>query len=264
MSPFVGEIIGTMVLIILGGGVVAGVVLNKSFANQGGWIVITFGWAMGVMLGIYAAGQISGAHLNPAVTIAFAAIGTFPWSDVPTYIAGQFIGAMLGATIVWLHYLPHWGQTEDKSAKLAIFCTAPAVPSFWANLLSEIIGTFFLIMALLFIGTNQFTEGLNPLIVGLLILAIGLSLGGTTGYAINPARDLGPRIMHFLLPIQGKGNSNWTYAPVPIIGSIIGGVLGSTMYVWLFEQKTSLLLWLSLGIALIVISLAIMQTSRKS
>ncbi len=264
MSPFVGEIIGTMVLIILGGGVVAGVVLNKSFANQGGWIVITFGWAMGVMLGIYAAGQVSGAHLNPAVTIAFAAIGSFPWSDVPTYVGGQFIGAMLGASIVWLHYLPHWEQTEDQGAKLAVFCTSPAVPTFWANLLSEIIGTFFLIMALLFIGANQFTEGLNPLIVGLLILAIGLSLGGTTGYAINPARDLGPRMMHFVLPIHGKGSSNWAYAPVPVIGPIIGGVLGSTIYAWLFEQKTSLLLWLSLGVVLIIISLAIIQTSRKA
>ncbi len=207
VSEFVAELIGTMILIIFGGGVVGGVVLKKTKAEGAGWVVITIGWGgLAVAMAVYAVGNVSDAHVNPAVTLAFAAIGEFPWSKVPTYITAQLIGAFIGAVIVFLQYLSHWGKTEDKGAKLAVFSTDPAVRSLPSNLLSEMIGTFVLIMGgLLFIGANDFTDGLNPAIVGLLIVAIGVSLGGTTGYAINPARDLGPRIAHAVLPIIGKG-----------------------------------------------------------
>ncbi|MFC4768215.1 MIP/aquaporin family protein [Effusibacillus consociatus] len=234
MSPFLGEIIGTALLIIFGDGVVAGVLLNKSKAQNSGWIVITFGWGLAVAVAVYAVGAISGAHLNPAVTIGLASIGKFPWEQVPAYILGQMIGAFLGAVLVWLHYLPHWGQTQEKDLKLAVFCTGPAIRSTGANLISEIFGTFILVLAILAIGANKFTEGLNPLIVGFLIVAIGLSLGGTTGYAINPARDLGPRIAHFVLPIAGKGSSDWGYAWIPVVGPTIGGVLGALFYASVF------------------------------
>ncbi|MGG3872420.1 MIP/aquaporin family protein [Brevibacillus laterosporus] len=230
MSPFVGELVGTMLLIILGGGVVGGVVLNKSKAQHSGWIVITIGWGLAVTMGAYAVGGISGAHLNPALTIALATIDRFAWADVPLYIVAQMIGAFLGAVIVWLHYLPHWKQTEDKGAKLAVFATDPAIPNTLGNLLSEIIGTFILVFGILAIGANKFVDGLNPFVVGLLIISIGVSLGGTTGYAINPARDLGPRLAHFLLPIAGKGTSNWSYAWIPVFGPIIGGVLAALFY----------------------------------
>ncbi|GAB6159278.1 glycerol uptake facilitator protein GlpF [Desulfotomaculum varum] len=230
MSAFLGEIIGTMLLIIFGGGVVAGCVLKKSKSENGGWIVITCGWGFGVAVAVYAVGSISGAHLNPAVTVALATIGSFPWDQVPTYIAGQMIGAFLGGVVVWLHYLPHWAASDDKAAKLAVFSTGPAIRSYGANLLSEIIGTFVLVLGILSIGANKFADGLNPFIVGILIVAIGLSLGGTTGYAINPARDLGPRIAHFVLPIAGKGDSDWSYAWVPVVGPIIGGVMGALFY----------------------------------
>ncbi|OAJ74169.1 aquaporin [Brevibacillus sp. SKDU10] len=230
MSPFVGELVGTMLLIILGGGVVGGVVLNKSKAQNSGWIVITIGWGLAVTMGAYAVGGISGAHLNPALTIALATIDRFAWADVPLYIVAQMIGAFLGAVIVWLHYLPHWKQTEDKGAKLAVFATDPAIPNTLGNLLSEIIGTFILVFGILAIGANKFVDGLNPFVVGLLIISIGVSLGGTTGYAINPARDLGPRLAHFLLPIAGKGTSNWSYAWIPVVGPIIGGVLAALFY----------------------------------
>jgi glycerol uptake facilitator protein len=234
MSPFVGEIIGTMLLIVLGDGVVAGVLLNRSKAQNSGWIVITFGWGLAVAIAVYAVGRISGAHLNPAVTIGLAAIGKFPWRQVPSYILAQMIGAILGAVLVWLHYLPHWRQTEEKDLKLAVFCTGPAIRSTVGNLISEILGTFVLVLAILAIGANKFTEGLNPLIVGFLIVSIGLSLGGTTGYAINPARDLGPRIAHAVLPIAGKGDSDWGYAWIPVVGPILGGVLGALFYASVF------------------------------
>ncbi|EGL82844.1 MIP family channel protein [Caldalkalibacillus thermarum TA2.A1] len=239
MSAFIGELVGTMILIIFGGGVVAGVVLNKSKAQNSGWIVITLGWGLAVAIAVYAVGGISGAHINPAVTIGLAAVGEFPWSQVPLYVIAQFLGAFLGAVIVWLHYYPHWRSTQDKGAKLAVFSTDPAIKHTPSNLISEIIGTFTLLFCLLAIGANQFTEGLNPLIVGFLIVAIGLSLGGTTGYAINPARDLGPRIAHFLLPIPGKGDSNWGYAWIPVIGPLIGGVLGAYFYKLVFENGSS-------------------------
>ena len=204
MTNFIGELVGTMLLVLLGNGVVAGALLKDSKAENGGWIIITVGWGLAVTLAIYAVGSISGAHINPAVTLGLASIGEFPWSKVPYYISAQMIGAIIGAVLVWVHFLPHWRKTESTDLKLAVFATAPAVRTIWANLVSEIIGTFVLVLGLLFIGANEFTEGLNPLIVGFLILSIGLSLGGTTGYAINPARDLGPRIAHAFLPIAGQ------------------------------------------------------------
>ena len=179
-------------------------------------------------------GNFSGAHLNPAVTVSFALIGEFPWSDVPGYIVGQIIGAILGAALVWLHYLPHWKATDDPGTKLGVFSTSPAIPHAFSNILSEMIGTFLLILGLLFIGANEFSDGLNPMAVGLLIIAIGMSLGGTTGYAINPARDLGPRIAHFILPIAGKGGSNWKYAWIPVAGPILGGALAAVFYRMVF------------------------------
>lgn len=234
VQSFLAEMMGTALLILLGDGVVAGVLLKHSKAFNSGWIVITVGWALAVTFGVYLAGQISGAHINPAVTISMAAGGAFPWSDVPVYLAGQFLGAFLGAVMVYLQYLPHWSETEDQGLKLGIFCTAPAIRHTTANLLSEMIGTFVLMFGLMAIGANKFADGLNPLVVGGLVLAIGVSLGGTTGYAINPARDLGPRIAHALLPIHGKGGSDWGYAWIPVVGPIIGGTLGVLTYQWIF------------------------------
>jgi len=234
MSPYVAEFFGTLLLILLGGGVNAAVSLRKSKSENGGWLMIAIGWGLAVMLAIYAVGSISGAHLNPAVTIALAINGSFASSLVVGYIVAQFIGAIVGATLVWLHYLPHWKETVDPAAKLGVFCNAPAIRNTFTNLVSEIIATMVLIMALLFIGANEFTKGLNPIVVGLLIISIGLSLGGTTGFAINPARDLGPRIAHFVLPIHGKGKSDWSYAWIPVIGPVIGGILGALLYRTLF------------------------------
>ena len=234
MSPYVAEFFGTLLLILLGGGVNAAVSLRKSKSENGGWLMIAIGWGLAVMLAIYAVGSISGAHLNPAVTIALAINGSFASSLVVGYIVAQFIGAIVGATLVWLHYLPHWKETVDPAAKLGVFCNAPAIRNTFTNLISEIIATMVLIMALLFIGANEFTKGLNPIVVGLLIISIGLSLGGTTGFAINPARDLGPRIAHFVLPIHGKGKSDWSYAWIPVIGPVIGGILGALLYRALF------------------------------
>lgn len=237
MNPFLGELLGTMLLIILGEGVVAGVVLNKTKSQNSGWIVITIAWGLAVAMAIYAVGKISGAHLNPAVTFGLASIGAFPWKDVPAYIAAQLIGAFLGATIVFFHYLPHWRVTEDAALKRAVFCTDPAIRHNISNLLSEIIGTFILVMGIMAIGANEFTQGLNPLVVGLLVVSVGMSLGGTTGYAINPARDLGPRIAHFLLPIPGKMDSNWNYAWIPVVGPVIGGVYGALFYNAVFNGQ---------------------------
>lgn len=257
MSEFLAEVVGTMILIIFGGGVVAGVVLKDSKAEGSGWIVITIAWGLAVTMGVYAVGSVSGAHLNPAVTLGFASIGEFPWAKVPLYILAQLIGAFIGASIVFLNYLAHWRRTEDQGAKLAVFSTGPAVRSPFSNLVSEIIGTAVLVMGLLFIGANQFTEGLNPLIVGALIIAIGMSLGGATGYAINPARDLGPRIAHALLPIPGKGSSDWSYAWVPVAGPIFGGIYGAVFYSAVFTGDYSLLFWiLSAVMALILVGAA--------
>jgi glycerol uptake facilitator protein len=234
MSPFIAEMIGTCLLVLLGDGVVAGVLLKKSKAENSGWIVITIGWALAVTMAIYAVGNISGAHINPAVTISLAVSGDFPWGNVPIYIAGQLIGAFIGACLVWLHYLPHWKETADPNAKLAVFCTGPGVKHTFGNFISEFLGTFVLVFGLLMIGANEFTQGLNPLVVGLLILAIGISLGGTTGYAINPARDLMPRLAHAVLPIPGKRDSDWGYAWIPILAPITGGISGAVMHGLLF------------------------------
>lgn len=234
MSPYLAEFIGTLLLILLGEGVVAGVLLKGSKSENAGWLTVVVAWGLAVTLSIYAVGQISGAHLNPAVTLALALSGSFAWHQVAGYCVAQFLGAFAGAIVVWLHYFPHWKNTASAELKLAVFATAPAIRSTFSNLLSEIIATTVLILGLLFIGANRFADGLNPLIVGVLIIAIGLSLGGTTGFAINPARDLGPRIAHAILPIPGKGSSDWSYAWIPVVGPLIGSGLGVLIYYSLF------------------------------
>ena len=244
MQSLLAELIGTMLLVLLGDGVVANVVLNKSKGNNSGWIVITAGWGIAVAMAVYAVGRISGAHLNPAVTIALATIGSFPWAQVPGFIAAQMLGAILGGVLVWLMYLPHWAATPDKGSKLAVFCTAPAIRSTGANMIGEIIGTAVLLFGILAIAANAqtlskpgdvdlsfvFSRGLQPLLVGVLVFGIGLSLGGPTGYAINPARDLGPRLAHAFLPIAGKGSSDWEYAWIPVVAPVIGGIAGAGLY----------------------------------
>ncbi len=232
MNKFMAELVGTMLLVLLGDGVVAAVLLGKSKAENSGWIVITTGFAFAVAFGVYVSAGISGAHLNPAVTLGLAIIHKFPWQDVPGYIAAQVLGAFLGAVLVWIAYLAHWKETPDQGKKLAVFSTAPAIRSFGANVLSEAIGTFVLVFGILVIVANKglAQNGLAPLMIGFLIWSIGLSLGGSTGFAINPARDFGPRLAHAILPIPGKGGSDWGYAIVPIIGPILGGVLGAVVY----------------------------------
>ena len=244
MQAYIGEFIGTMILIILGDGVVAGVLLRNSKAENSGWIVITFGWGLAVAVAVYCVAQFSGAQINPAVTIANAVTGNLAWGLVPGYIIAQFLGAFVGAVIVWLAYLPHWPETEDAGLKLGVFSTAPAIYNTPANLITEIIGTFVLVFGIFGIGANAGTvggsaaavigTGLNPLLVGLLVVGIGLSLGGPTGYAINPARDLGPRIAHAVLPIAGKGGNDWGYSWIPVVGPIIGGILGAVLFTLLF------------------------------
>jgi glycerol uptake facilitator protein len=241
MSPVLAEFFGTAILIVLGDGVVANVVLQRTKGHNSGWIVITAGWALGVTIAVYCVNAISGAHLNPAVTIALATTGAFDWAKVPMYIAAQIAGGFLGGVIVWVAYLPHWKVTPDPESKLAVFSTVPAIRQPLANLGSEIIGGFALVLSLLavlspgnFVPGSDLAKGFGPLLVGAIVMAIGLSLGGPTGYAINPARDLGPRIAHAVLPIAGKGSSDWAYAWIPIVGPTIGGVLGALVYnmVW--------------------------------
>ncbi|ARJ51749.1 MIP/aquaporin family protein [Staphylococcus lutrae] len=236
MNVYLAEFFGTALLLLMGGGVVANVSLKKTNANGADWIVIAIGWGLAVVLGVYAVGQISGAHLNPAVTLALAINGDFSWAQVPGYMIAQLLGGILGGMLTWLMYLPHWRATEEPATKLGVFATGPALKNYIANFISEIIGTAVLTSGLLYIGANKFTDGLNPLIVGALIVAIGLSLGGTTGYAINPARDLGPRIAHAILPIHGKGSSGWGYAIVPVIGPLVGGMLGTVLYRLVFKS----------------------------
>jgi glycerol uptake facilitator protein len=242
MNNFLAEVIGTAILIILGDGVVAGVLLARSKAQNSGWIVITMGWGLAVAVAVYAVGGFSGAHINPAVTVAFAMNGLIEWADAPIYIAGQFVGAFIGGVVVWLHYLPHWEVTEDAGLKLAVFSTGPAIRNTTANLLSEIIGTFVLVFGVFAIIGNEApgTSGLTPLLVGFLVVGIGLSLGGPTGYAINPARDLGPRIAHAVLPIAGKGESDWAYSWIPVVGPIVGGALGALAYSTFFTNMLML------------------------
>jgi glycerol uptake facilitator len=238
LSIIGAETIGTCLLILLGDGVVAAVLLNKSKAQNSGWIVITFGWGFGVMAGVYAIGQFSGAHLNPAVTLGLWINGNIDGGDVPKYLIGEFAGAMLGAFLVWAAYYVHWAETEDPGLKLSVFCTGPAIRNYPANLVTEVIGTLVLVFGVLaFIDPGNKgpgTSGLTGLLVAFLVVGIGLSLGGPTGYAINPARDLGPRIMHAILPIPGKGTSDWEYAWVPVVGPLIGGAIGAAFYVWFF------------------------------
>jgi glycerol uptake facilitator protein len=253
MEIFTAELIGTAILILLGDGVVAGVLLAHSKAQNAGWIVITFGWGMAVAIAVYAVVQFSGAHINPAVTIGFALTESFgvEWGDVPKYLLGQFSGAMIGAILVYLAYLPHWRETEDPGLKLAVFSTGPAIRNYRMNLVTEIIGTFMLVFGVLAIFghfseevvgeaalTTAFASSIAPLLVGLLVFVIGLSLGGPTGYAINPARDLGPRIIHAILPIPGKRDSDWAYSWVPVVGPIIGGSLGALAYHAFFAPGT--------------------------
>jgi glycerol uptake facilitator protein len=244
MQTLLAEAVGTMMLVLLGDGVVANVLLARSKGQNSGWIVITTGWAVAVTVAVYAVGRISGAHLNPAVTIGLASIGSFPWSDVAGYVIAQMIGAFVGAVLVWLTYLPHWGLTGDADAKLGVFCTGPAVRRPVSNVITEVIGTVVLLFGILAIAANAqtltrpnevdlsvvFSRGLQPLLVGILVLGIGLSLGGPTGYAINPARDLGPRLAHAILPIPGKRDSDWGYAWIPVVAPIIGGILGAALY----------------------------------
>jgi glycerol uptake facilitator protein len=224
MSPFISEFIGTSILLLLGNGVVANVVLSKTKGNGSGWIVITLGWAMAVFVGVYAS-TASGANLNPAVTIGLA-VKNNDWSNVPLYIAAQMLGAMFGSLLVWLSYRQHFDETENKDLKLAVFCTAPAIRNTINNFTSELIGTFMLMMGVLFLSSPENKLGsLDALPVALLVLAIGLSLGGSTGYAINPARDLGPRLLHFILPIKNKRDSDWSYSWIPVLAPITGAVL---------------------------------------
>lgn len=235
MNPFLGELIGTAILILLGNGVVANVVLRGTKGEGAGWIVITWGWGMAVFVAVFTVAAFSGAHINPAVSIGLALAGKFAWESVPTYILAQFLGAMIGTTLVWAMYYEHFRDTENRDLKLAVFCTGPAIRKPVSNLVSEIVGTFVLVFAVLFLAVAVFGLGaLDALPVGLLVLAIGLSLGGTTGYAINPARDLGPRIMHALLPLPGgKRDSDWGYAWIPVLGPILGAILAAGAYLLL-------------------------------
>jgi glycerol uptake facilitator protein len=239
MNPFLGEVVGTALLILLGNGVVANVVLKDTKGQDSGWIVITWGWAMAVFVAVFTVAAFSGAHLNPAVSVGLAVAGKFEWARVPAYVLAQFVGAFIGSFLVWLLYRPHFAATGDQDRKLAVFCTGPAIRDTTANLISEMLGTFVLVFAVLFLAVSVFGLGaLDALPVGLLVLAIGLSLGGTTGYAINPARDLGPRIMHALLPIPGgKRDSDWGYAWIPVVGPLIGAVLAGLLYLALQDPS---------------------------
>ncbi len=240
MSPFVSELLGTMVLILLGNGVVANVILSQTKGNNAGWITITFGWGFAVFAGVLIAQDFSGAHLNPAVTLGLAAAGKFETAQIFTYISAQLIGAALGMVLVFLMYYDHYAQTKDQATKLATFCTSPAIPHTFRNLLSEILGTFVLVLAALYITGPNFMVGdssapaglgsVGALPIALIVVAIGMSLGGTTGYAINPARDLAPRFMHQILPVPDKGESDWTYAWIPVMGPVLGALTAALLF----------------------------------
>ena len=240
MTPFVGELTGTALMMLLGNGVVANVVLARTKGHGGGTIAITFGWAMAVFAAVSTVGTFSGAHLNPAVTVGLALAGKFRWHLVPAYIAAQIIGACLGAFLVWLVYRRHFGATENRDDKLAVFCTSPSIRAPLDNLVAEVVGTFVLVFVVLFLAAASFGLGaLDALPVSLLVLGIGLSLGGPTGYAINPARDFGPRLMHALLPMPaGKRDSDWSYAWIPIVGPLLGAALAASLYLLLKEHAT--------------------------
>jgi len=232
MNQFFAEFFGTAMILVFGSGVVSNVLLAKTKGNNSGWIVISFGWAVGVFTGVLIAAPVSGAHLNPAVTIALVLAGKFSASLMPLYICAQLLGAMFGSGLAWLAYKKHFDATEDADSKLAVFCTMPNIRSYWFNALTEAIGTYILSLAVLYMAAPEVGLGaLNALPVALVVLGIGLALGGPTGYAINPARDLGPRIMHFILPIKGKRDSDWKYCWVPIVGPIVGASLAALMFV---------------------------------
>jgi glycerol uptake facilitator protein len=238
MNEFTAELIGTMLLIILGNGVVANVVLKGTKGNSGGWMVITTGWALAVYVGVVIAGPYSGAHLNPAVTIALAIVGKFAWSKVGIFVLAQLIGSMIGAFVVWVVYRDHFNMTNDPNTEMAAFCTAPAIHNRLFNLLSEIVGTFVLVFVIFFFTNAEITDAKTPIGLGslgaipvaFLVWAIGLSLGGTTGYAINPVRDFGPRLVHAVVPLKNRCSSNWTYAWIPILGPFIGAAIASLLY----------------------------------
>jgi glycerol uptake facilitator protein len=244
MNEFFAEFIGTMLMILLGNGVVANVNLNKTFGNSGGWIVITMGWGLGVFIGVTVAGSYSGAHLNPAVTLGFSIAGLFPWAKAAVFILAQLLGAAMGAFLVWAFYREHFNETDNQGTIRACYCTSPAIRKPFSNLICEFIGTFVLIFVIFYIqGATFEAEGVSGAKIGLgtigafpvafLVVAIGLSLGGTTGYAINPARDLMPRIMHTILPMKFKGPSGWEYAYVPVVGPIAGAAFAAVLYLWL-------------------------------
>ena len=251
MSPYIAEIIGTAILMLLGNGVVANVLLKESKGNGSGWIVITWGWGIAVFVAVFVVGQFSGAHINPAVTVGLAGAGLFEWGEVPFYILAQMVGAAVGALLVWLTYKDHFNKTDDPNLKLAVYCTVPAIRNYPSNVMTEAIGTIMLVFAVFYLNGAGFMNSdgqmletitiqgkqvgfglgsLSALPVGLVVLGIGLSLGGPTGYAINPARDLGPRIMHAILPISGKRDSDWAYSWVPVIGPIIGALIAAGLY----------------------------------
>ncbi len=232
MGMYFAEFVGTMILIVFGAGVCMNTSTKDSYAKGSGWIVITAGWGFGVAMAVYATGWVSGAHINPAVTVALAITGAFDWALVPGYIIAQMLGAMAGATLAYLAFKNHMDQEEDAGTKLGVFSTGPAIKDYKWNFVSEAIGTFVLVFGVLGIGNanNLMAPAASPLLVGILVWAIGLSLGGATGYAINPARDLGPRIVHAILPIKGKGHSNWSYAWVPVVAPLVGGTVGAVFY----------------------------------
>jgi len=231
MNAFFAEFFGTAMIIVFGGGVVSNVLLSKTKGHNSGWIVICFGWAVGVFTGVLIAAPVSGAHLNPAVTLALVISHKFSISLMPLYVCAQLLGAMFGAGLVWLAYKKHFDATDDGDSKLAVFCTAPNIRSYWYNIITEVIGTYILALAVLYMAEPEVGLGaLNALPVALVVLGLGLSLGGPTGYAINPARDLGPRIMHFLLPIPRKRNSDWSYSWVPVLGPMTGAALAALMF----------------------------------
>ncbi len=231
MSPFLGEFIGTAMLLLLGNAVVANVVLKNTKGHGAGWIAINIGWGVAVFVSVFIVAKYSGAHINPAVTLGLALAGKFEWGGVPAYLIAQFLGGALGACLVWIIYKDHFDATDDSELKRAVFCTAPAIRNNISNLLSEIVATFVLVFAVLYMVEPEIGLGaLDALPVGIIVLAIGLTLGGTTGYAINPARDLSPRVVHALTPIRGKGSNDWGYAWIPVLGPILGGLLAGSAF----------------------------------
>lgn len=233
------EFIGTAILVLFGDGVVASNCLKKSKGENGGWVVITLAWGLAVMLGVFISGPYSGAHLNPAVTLGLAAAGTFSWSLVVPYIVAQMLGGFVGAVLVYAFYKDHYDATDDPAVKLGTFCTAPAIRNYGRNLFSEILGTFVLVFVILALSIQGNTPevgmgALGAFPVAMLIVALGMSLGGTTGYAINPARDLAPRLAHAVLPIKGKGSNDWAYSWIPVVGPVIGGFLAAAGYCLIF------------------------------